>query len=172
MKHKRKLSFLLALSLGVTPIVTSINQSKSYAKEIEKNNSKLEKDLVKAFKKFDSSIIRNSKNEIVSVDVDVLEKKFGKSAFFDELRTAVKQKSNPYMSRSYLNCMLGAIRDAFGANFIYELSKHGIYELIKAKAWGTLAKLMVNIASKTGIKMLGVHALVGLLGYYAIRCLF
>lgn len=32
-KHKRKLSLLLALILGVTPVLTSVNQSKSYAEE-------------------------------------------------------------------------------------------------------------------------------------------
>ena len=75
------------------------------------------------------------------------------------------------MSRSYLSCMKDAILDAFGANFLFELSKHGIYELIKAKAWKTLANLMIKVAGKTGVKMLGVNALIGLLGYYAIRCL-
>lgn len=33
MKHKKKLSVLLALALGVIPILTSVNQTKSYANE-------------------------------------------------------------------------------------------------------------------------------------------
>ena len=33
MKYKKKLSLLLALALGVTPALTLVNQSKSFAEE-------------------------------------------------------------------------------------------------------------------------------------------
>ncbi|RRC95751.1 hypothetical protein, partial [Prevotella sp. OH937_COT-195] len=41
MKHTKKLSLLLALALGVTPVLTSVNQTKSYAEEDNKVYDKI-----------------------------------------------------------------------------------------------------------------------------------
>lgn len=170
MKHTKKLAFLLALSIGVSPCLLAINRSKINANEISTNT--LEKDLIKAFEIFDKSLIKNSKNEIVNVDVKILEKHFGKDIIFDELKNILNAKNSyEYMNKSYFSCMKNAILEAFGVNFLTELSNYGIYELIVSKARSKLAKLMIKVATKTGTKMLGLKAIVALLAFYAVRCL-
>lgn len=64
MKNKKKLSLLLALALGVTPVLTSVNQSKSFAEE------KLKVDLRDA--NYLNDLI--SKNKYLADKVDELKK--------------------------------------------------------------------------------------------------
>lgn len=62
MKNKRKISLLLALVLGTTPILTNTNQAKTYAKEMNKEVDKKYKKIV--------SIEQNEKTYNVEVFSD------------------------------------------------------------------------------------------------------
>ncbi|BFT65467.1 hypothetical protein [Parvimonas parva] len=59
MKYKKKLSLLLALALGVTPALTLVNQSKSFAEEKILDENKMIEEGAKELELYFSKSCRN-----------------------------------------------------------------------------------------------------------------
>lgn len=152
---KRKLSLLLALVLGTTPILTNVNQTKSYAKETEiteKNKKELQKELSENLELYFSKIGEfDDKGEYKIKNYFLLQQKINQG---DPLAKKILNNSRQRSFGSFITCVFKDQAAPILLAFNREKQDALIMALAQG-AWNSAASILLAAAESVGGKFFG-----------------
>lgn len=165
-------SFLLVFTTVFSPV--------SFAKDTTQANDSLSSDydkrvnqLEEAFKFIgEKATKRDEQGNIIGIDIDKIESKYGKSEALEKLKNELKENntesnSDVIQTASWWGCMKSSLIDYFGVNAVQAAINGGIANYIKRKAWKEAAKLAAKYF--VGSSAAG---LVATFTYFSTKCTF
>ncbi|MCS1351692.1 hypothetical protein [Mechercharimyces sp. CAU 1602] len=159
-------SFLLVLSVTLSPIANAQNSNKDYEDRL--------KEMEEALRFISDEASQHDENgNVVDLDFKKIREKFGNDPALDLLEKEIQQNNaisgipnrKGYQAASWWGCMQSSLIDFFGVNAFQSMMNAGIAHYIKTRAFKEAAKIALRYF--VGSSVAGLAAT---LTYYSGKC--